>query len=244
MEGDFFKRLWTRLTDKRQLSMRDRTSDEPHWKVNLTPIGVVSGITAFVVIIFAIVMLLVAYTPILEIFPGYKRQSEAMHDRLVESIMRIDSMERTMGRMLEYNSAVTEILNGGTPTLRSTIKTDSTQLEKTSVLPSRADSLLRNILEREEGVYSLSNSKQVTPVAAMFSAPHLWHNSTWVRCSRLELRHHNYGYRLGAHGDGHREWHRGRRNTRICGQYVDNHSARQRLRINLQAARRGPCAQG
>lgn len=171
MEGNFFKRLWTRLTDKRQLSMRDRTSDEPHWKVNLTPIGVVSGITAFVVIIFAIVMLLVAYTPILEIFPGYKRQSEAMHDRLVESIMRIDSMERTMGRMLEYNSAVTEILNGGTPTLRSTIKTDSTQLEKTSVLPSRADSLLRNILEREEGVYSLSNSKQVTPVAAMFSAP-------------------------------------------------------------------------
>lgn len=171
MKDNFFRRLWTQLTDKRQLSMRDRTSDEPHWKVNLTPIGVISGITALVVIIFAVLMLLMAYTPILEIFPGYKTQSQAMHDDLVESIMRVDSIERTMGRMLEYNDAVTEIINGGTPTIRSTVKTDSTEIDKTTALPSRADSLLRSILERSEGVYSLKNSKEANPVAAMFSAP-------------------------------------------------------------------------
>lgn len=171
MEENKFKRLWTQLTDKRQLSMRDRSSDEPHWKVNMTPIGMISGITALVVIIFVVLMLLMAYTPILEIFPGYRTRSEAMHDSLVESIMRVDSMERSMGRMLEYNDAVTKIINGTTPTLHSTVTTDSVQYDKTTVLPSRADSLLRSILERSEGVYSLQNTKEANPVAAMFRAP-------------------------------------------------------------------------
>lgn len=171
MEENKFKRLWAQLTDKRQLSMRDRSSDEPHWKVNMTPIGMISGITALVVIIFVVLMLLMAYTPILEIFPGYRTRSEAMHDSLVESIMRVDSMERSMGRMLEYNDAVTKIINGTTPTLHSTVTTDSVQYDKTTVLPSRADSLLRSILERSEGVYSLQNTKEANPVAAMFRAP-------------------------------------------------------------------------
>ncbi len=171
MEEKFFQRLWSQLTDKRQLSMRDRSSDEPHWNVNITPIGVIGGITALLVIICTVLMLLMAYTPILEIFPGYKTRSEKMHDQMVSSIMQIDSMERLMGRMLEYNDAVTKIINGSTPTLHSTVLTDSIQYDKTTVLPTRADSLLRSILERSEGVYSLQNTREANPVAAMFSAP-------------------------------------------------------------------------
>ena len=171
MEEKFFQRLWSQLTDKRQLSMRDRNSDEPHWNVNITPIGVIGGIAALLVIIFTLLMVLMAYTPILEILPGYKTRSEKMHDKMVESIMQIDSMERLMGRMLEYNDAVTKIINGSTPTLHSTVLTDSIQYDKTTVLPTRADSLLRSILERNEGVYSLQNTREANPVAAMFSAP-------------------------------------------------------------------------
>lgn len=171
MERNFFQRLWSHLTDKRQLSMRDRSSDEPHWRVNITPIGVISGIMALVVIIFSILMLLMAYTPILEILPGYKTRAVAMHDEMVESIMKIDSMERLMGRMLEYNDAVTKIINGTTPTLHSTVLTDSVQYDKTTVLPTRADSLLRSILERSEGVYSLENTRDASPISAMFSTP-------------------------------------------------------------------------
>ena len=171
MEENFFKRLWSQLTDKRQLSMRDRDSDESHWKMNITPIGVISGISAFVIILFVVLMLLMAYTPILEILPGYKTRSEKMRDQMVESIMHIDSMERLMGRMLEYNDAVTKIINGSTPTLHSTILTDSIQYDKTTVLPTRADSLLRSILERSEGEYSLENTREANPVAAMFSIP-------------------------------------------------------------------------
>lgn len=171
MEEKFFQRLWSQLTDKRQLSMRDRDSDESHWKMNITPIGVISGVSALVIIIFGVLMLLMAYTPILEILPGYKTRTERMHDQMVESIMHIDSMERMMSRMLEYNDAVTKIINGTTPTLHSTIMTDSIKYDKTTVLPTRADSLLRSILERSEGVYSLENTREANPVAAMFSIP-------------------------------------------------------------------------
>lgn len=171
MEEKFFQRLWSQLIDKRQLSMRDRNSDEPHWKVNITPIGLISGVTALLIILVTILMLLMAYTPVLEILPGYKTRSEKMHDQMVESIMQIDSMERLMNRMQEYNDAVTQIINGSTPTLHSTVLTDSIQYDKTTVLPTRADSLLRSLLERSEGEYSLENTREANPVAAMFSIP-------------------------------------------------------------------------
>lgn len=171
MEENFFKRLWSHLSDKRQLSMRDRESEEPHWKVNITPIGLISGIAALIIIIVTILMILMAYTPILEVFPGYKSRSERMHDDLVNSIMQVDSIERLMNRMIEYNDAVTKIINGSTPTLHSTIMTDSIKQETEIALPTRADSLLRSLLERESGEYSLRNTIKANPVAAMFSAP-------------------------------------------------------------------------
>lgn len=171
MEENFFKRLWSHLSDKRQISMRDRSSDEPHWKVNITPIGLISGIAALLIIIITVLMILMAYTPILEVFPGYKTRSERMHDDLVNSIMQIDSIERLMGRMIEYNDAVTKIINGSTPTLHSTIMTDSIKKETEMALPTRADSLLRSLLERESGEYSLRNTREANPIAAMFSAP-------------------------------------------------------------------------
>lgn len=171
MERNFFQRLWSHLIDKRQLSMRDRSSEEPYWKVNITPIGLVSGIIALLIIVVTLLMVLMAYTPVLEVFPGYKTHSENMHDNLVKSIMRVDSMERLMGRMSQYNNAVTQIINGSTPTLHSTVMTDSIQQQTTMALPTRADSLLRSILERKDGEYSLNNTREANPVAAMFSAP-------------------------------------------------------------------------
>ena len=151
--------------------MRDRESEEPHWKVNITPIGLISGIAALIIIIGTRLMILMAYTPILEVFPGYKSRSERMHDDLVNSIMQVDSIERLMNRMIEYNDAVTKIINGSTPTLHSTIMTDSIKQETEIALPTRADSLLRSLLERESGEYSLRNTIKANPVAAMFSAP-------------------------------------------------------------------------
>ncbi len=163
--------FWDYLTDKRQLSMRDRTTDELHWKMNLSPLGFGGALIAVVVIIFGALLLLMAYTSILDILPGYRTKSERTREALVESVMRIDLMERNMAELLAYNEAVATIMGGSTPALHSTVMTDTIRYDKSRILSTRADSLLRAALESTTGEYSLANTKPLKSEAAMFSAP-------------------------------------------------------------------------
>lgn len=171
MEQSFFGRLWSRLTERRQLSMRNRTTDEIHWKLNITPVALWGVVVTVILLIAVTLTLLMAYTSILDILPGYRTRAEATKEELTENIIRIDSMERQMAMILSYNEAVTQIMSGSTPTMHSTIMTDTIRYDKSLVLPTRADSLLRSALERTSGEYSLNNTKPLRNEAAMFSAP-------------------------------------------------------------------------
>lgn len=163
--------FWNYLTSKRQLSMRNRETGESDWKIHISPLafGVVV-VVGFVVIISAL-LLIMAYTSVLDVLPGYRTKSERMTDEITTNIMRIDAMERTMADSLRYNEVVTTILMGSTPTLHSTVMTDTIRYDKSTVMPTRADSLLRRALESTEGEYSLSNTKPLRTEAAMFNAP-------------------------------------------------------------------------
>ncbi|MBR3826415.1 MAG: M23 family metallopeptidase [Alistipes sp.] len=163
--------FWDYLTDKRQLSMRDRATDELHWRVNLTPMGLSAMVVGLVVLLFVTLLALMAYTSILDILPGYRTKAERTNEALVESIMRIDLMERNMAELLAYNEAVATVMGGSTPALHSTVMTDTIRYDKSRILPTRADSLLRAALESTTGEYSLTNTKPLQSEAAMFSAP-------------------------------------------------------------------------
>lgn len=124
-----------------------------------------------VLILFVALLLLMAYTSILDILPGYRTKAERTNEALVESIMRIDLMERNMEELLAYNEAVATVMGGSTPALHSTVMTDTIRYDKSRILPTRADSLLRAALESTTGEYSLTNTKPLQTEAAMFSAP-------------------------------------------------------------------------
>lgn len=151
--------------------MRDRKTEEVHWAVKVSPIGLWGGTITLIVIISLALLLLMAYTSFLDIFPGYRTKSEAMNEQLITNIMRLDSMERRMNDMLAYNEAVAMIMGGSTPTLHSTVMTDTIRYDKSRIMPTRADSLLRAALESTTGEYSLSNTTPLQTEAAMFSAP-------------------------------------------------------------------------
>ncbi len=165
------KRLWHILTNKRQLVMMERNDDRIYWKVNLSPLALWGGIFGLVVALFSTLLILMAHTSILDIFPKYRTESERLNEELTESIMRLDLMERNMNDILAYNEAVATIMGGSTPTLHSTILTDTIRYDKSRILPTRADSLLRDALESITGEYSLSNTKPLQSESAMFSAP-------------------------------------------------------------------------
>ena len=165
------KGFWNYLTTKRQIAMRDRNAQELDWKINISPLALGAVVVAAFAVIVAVLMVLMAYTSVLDIFPGYRTKSERMTDELTANIMRIDAMERTMADSLKYNEVVTTILQGSTPTLHSTVMTDTIRYDKSTVMPTRADSLLRRALESTDGEYSLSNTKPLRTEAAMFNAP-------------------------------------------------------------------------
>lgn len=165
------RNLWEQITEKRQLLMRRRERGGVVWRLNISPIALWGSIVALVVIIFIALLLLMSYTSILDILPGYRTMSEKRDQHLRECIMRLDLMERNMTEILAYNEAVATIMGGSTPALHSTVLTDTIRYDKSRILPTRADSLLRAALESTTGEYSLSNTKPLKAEAAMFSAP-------------------------------------------------------------------------
>ena len=151
--------------------MRGRNSDDIHWRLNITPLGLWGSVAGLILILFALVITLCAYTSILDILPGYRTKAERLGEQLTESIMRLDLMERNMEEILAYNEAVATIMGGSTPALHSTVLTDTIRYDKSRILPTRADSLLRAALESTTNEYSLTNTKPLQGQAAMFSTP-------------------------------------------------------------------------
>lgn len=159
---------------KRRISMSDPILHEEEWSVHISPAGLTGAMLAFVLLLFALVLVLVAYTPVLDIFPGYRTAAERQHDELVQNIMRIDSLERRMSDMLTYNENIAMILEGRTPVVRTPLSEgDTTKLDKTLVPPSQFDSLLRAEMEGE-GDYSLARtlrSREQGDGKLFFAAP-------------------------------------------------------------------------
>ena len=151
------KRKINNLFRPKRLSLTDPIRRKEDWNVRISAAGLIGGVAAFCLFLFLLVLLLVAYTPVLDIFPGYRTSAERSHDRLVQSIMRIDSLERRMNDMLTYNENIAMIMEGRTPVLRTPMNDDTTRLDKTLVPPSQLDSLLRAQMEGE-GDYSLSRT--------------------------------------------------------------------------------------
>ncbi|MBR2072388.1 MAG: M23 family peptidase, partial [Alistipes sp.] len=135
---------WKNLSRKMRFSMSDPILHQEEWSVHITPAGLLAGVVAFCLFLFLLVLVLVSYTPILDIFPGFRTAAEKTQDDLVQNIMRIDSLERRMNDMLTYNENIAMIMEGRTPVVRTPLSDgDTTKLDKTLVPPSQFDSLLR-----------------------------------------------------------------------------------------------------
>ncbi|MBP3289947.1 MAG: M23 family metallopeptidase [Alistipes sp.] len=159
---------------KRRFAMSDPVDQREDWSVHLSPMGLLGSLAAFSIFLFLLVLILVAYTPILDIFPGYRTAAERSHDELVVGIMRVDSLERRMLDMLVYSENVAMIMEGRTPVVNKPMAdNDTLKLDKTQVKPSTLDSLLRAQMEGE-GIYSLAQSvgeRSAEGRSKVFAAP-------------------------------------------------------------------------
>ena len=143
------------LFRKRRISVFDQ--EEESWRAELSLATLTTISIALVTFVFGVLLLLVAYTPLLDLMPGYRTNAGRSRELLIRSIVRIDSLERKMNDMLTYNENRILVVSGKTPAMQS-VKNDSIQRSKAFVAPSKADSLLRQKIENDER-YRLNDAK-------------------------------------------------------------------------------------
>ncbi len=154
------------LVRKRHILLLDK--EEERWRADISPITFIAICTAIITLTFGIILLLVAYTPLLDALPGYRTNANRSREELIRSIVRIDSLERKMNDMLTYNENRILVVGGKTPAVQS-VKNDSLQRSKTFVAPSREDSLLRQKMEKDER-YRLNKIKPDPSLQGMINA--------------------------------------------------------------------------
>ena len=149
---------------KRRVTIYD--NNEEVWHADLSPIKSGAIGVAIIALVFGVLLLLVAYTPLLDIMPGYRTNAGRSREMLIRSIVRIDSLERKVNDMLTYNENRILVVSGKTPAMQS-VKNDSLQRAKAFVAPSQADSLLRQKTKPNQTEQSALNA--VAPMYGIVS---------------------------------------------------------------------------
>ncbi len=151
------RKWWRGFVDKQKLAILDGDDGATKWYMYISPARIVVGLLTFVLLVIVAVVLLIAYTPVMDTIPGYPgRESREM---LVRSIMRLDSLEHEMANLTVYSDNIALIMEGKTPIIRNTSQIgDSIRTQdKTLVPPGAADSILRARMEGG-GAYNLAAS--------------------------------------------------------------------------------------
>lgn len=147
---DKIANLWR----KHRLSLRDERDNHEMWYMHISPLSIVAAILALTLVLFIVILSSVAYTPLLEFLPGY--QGNRTRTILLENIVRLDSMERQLSQMKVYSDNIALIMEGKTPVMRSLTDQNQTTTDKSIVMPSAEDSILRAQIEGD-GEYSIAN---------------------------------------------------------------------------------------
>ncbi|MFI3286332.1 MAG: M23 family metallopeptidase [Rikenellaceae bacterium] len=194
---NFFKdiSLWWRLSNRRRRISIYNPINGKEWYTHISPVRGVMVLIAFICSLFISIILLVGYTPILEILPAYRTAAERSRDRLIENIVKIDSMERVMNDMIIYNENVGLIMEGKTPVARTTLSNDSIKYNRTFTPTNAADSALRAQMEGD-GAYSLSAAQTEAKSSSntiTFSSP-----IEGIITEQFDLKEGRFGVRIAA----------------------------------------------
>lgn len=151
------KSWWKGFSGKQRLSIMDSDDGHERWYMYISPLRAVIAFFALILTLFIIVVIVVAYTPIMDNIPGYP--GSRSREMLVHTIMKLDSLEREMNHLTVFSDNIALIMEGKTPVIRDVSRIgDSIEIqEKTLIPPNFADSVLRAQMEGG-GVYSLAAS--------------------------------------------------------------------------------------
>ncbi|MDE6183321.1 MAG: M23 family metallopeptidase [Rikenellaceae bacterium] len=137
------KHIVVNFRRKHRVSFRDPHSDKELWCMFFSPLNILLASLTVLIITFVAVMTVVAYTPILDLIPGYPGNKS--RQVLLHSVMRLDSLERQIKMWQIYERDISLIMEGKRPiSVTASATVDSILKSPAAVLPpSLVDSLFR-----------------------------------------------------------------------------------------------------
>lgn len=144
--------FFRRLRGKLRISARDPHNDQEKWYIFLSPLNIVTALVALLVVLFVAVVTIVAFTPVLDLIPGYP--GTKTRNMLIEYNMKLDSLEHELVLWNDYTENLVRIMDGQPPLTAAAPRPDSVQTERGDVPRIPEDSILRAQMEGT-GPYAL-----------------------------------------------------------------------------------------
>jgi murein DD-endopeptidase MepM/ murein hydrolase activator NlpD len=143
------KKLVHKLRSKYRLVIMRETTFEEVWQMKLSRMNVINALAVSLTVYTIIVVMLIIYTPLKQLIPGYPKPEETRAIRM--NALRLDSLEYQLNVKDQFIENLITIINGGTPKTHS----DDEGSSKVTVADindthSADDSLLRMDVEKAQ----------------------------------------------------------------------------------------------
>lgn len=142
------KLLMDRLKHKYRLVFFNDNTFEEVWHLRLSLFNVLSVIGSISIIMTTLVIVLIAFTPLRELIPGYP--SEAMRREIVLNALKIDSLENIYRIQNQFIENMKTVISGETPILKDSSGNVPRTSQAVSFTKSTADSVFRQQIEEQE----------------------------------------------------------------------------------------------
>ncbi len=171
------KKIKKKLLDKYRLVILNENTFEERLSLKLTRLNVFVVVTFSSILIIVFTILFIAYSPLKEYIPGYS--STALKKRATELSFKTDSLQQVLAMNSTYLGSIKKVLKGDVTSeeLNRDSIAEATKLEISEVdlNPNRADSLLREKIDKEdkyslfESATSVTNFVLFPPVTGVIS---------------------------------------------------------------------------
>ncbi len=133
----YLRRVWENFfrdfRKKTRISAHDPHGGQERWYIFLSPLNILTALLALVVVLFVTVVTIVAFTPVLDLIPGYP--GNRTRNLLIEYNMKLDSLENELLSWDRYHENLTRIMDGQAPLTAADPQPDSARSEERGDIP-------------------------------------------------------------------------------------------------------------
>ena len=151
-----------------RLSLVDDMTHRKLWVFHFTKAGFLVRVISVVVVVFAIVYALFAYTPLRTSIPGYP--SAHTKRAAIQNAIKIDSLESVISRWELYSENILRVIEGEAPLPVDSVLRLADAAEAESRDPAflaQRDSVLRDLVNREEQFGVSDREERALPIEGL-----------------------------------------------------------------------------